>query len=90
MLLFALAVVAIVAAVDVVALVAFGAREGGSPVAALVLGTIITLAVIGCASLFRISTLRTGGAAVAHQFGATPVPEDTTDFNLRRLRNVVE
>ena len=45
---------------------------------------------IGCASLFRIASLRTGGAAVAQQLGATPVPEDTTDFNLRRLRNVVE
>jgi Zn-dependent protease with chaperone function len=27
---------------------------------------------------------------VALQFGGVPVPEDTTDFNLRRLRNVVE
>jgi Zn-dependent protease with chaperone function len=89
-LLFALAVVAIVAAVDVVALAAFGASGAGSATSAIVLGTIATLAVIGCSSLFRIASLRTGGAAVAHQFGATPVPEDTTDFNLRRLRNVVE
>ena len=54
------------------------------------LATVVTLGVIGCASLFRIASLRTGGAAVAQQLGATPVPEDTTDFNLRRLRNVVE
>jgi Zn-dependent protease with chaperone function len=89
-LLFGLAVIAIVAAVDVVALAAFGTRDGHSAAAALVLGTVGSLAVIGCASLFRIASLRTGGAAVAHQFNGTPVPEDTTDFNLRRLRNVVE
>ena len=90
MFLFGLAVVAIVAAVDVVALAAFGTRDASSAAVALVLGTVATLAVIGCASLFRIASLRTRGSAVAHQFGATPVPEDTTDFNLRRLRNVVE
>ena len=90
MFLFALAVVAIVAAVDVVALAAMGVGETGNPVAAIALGTFATLAVIGCASLFRIASLRTGGAAVAHEFNGTPVPEDTTDLNLRRLRNVVE
>ena len=81
--------IAIVAAVDVLAL-AVVAGNDGSPVAALVLGTVASVAVIGCASLFRIASLRTGGAAVAHQFNGTPVPEDTTDLNLRRLRNVVE
>jgi Zn-dependent protease with chaperone function len=71
-------------------LVAFGISDTGSAGAAIALGTVLTLAVIGCASMFRAASLRTGGSAVAHQFGATPVPEDTTDFNLRRLRNVVE
>jgi Zn-dependent protease with chaperone function len=85
-----LAVIAIVAAVDVVALAAMGIGEKGNPIVAIVLGTLASVAVIGCASLFRIASLRTGGAAVASQFGATPVPEETTDFNLRRLRNVVE
>src|SRR5213075_96138 len=88
--LFGLAVIAIVASVDVVALAAFGTGDHGSAVGALVLGTLASLAVIGCASLFRIASLRTGGAAVAHEMNATPVPEDTTDLNLRRLRNVVE
>ena len=73
-----------------VLLIAVGATEGGNVIGALVLGTLLTLAVIGCSSLFRMASLRTGGAAVAHELGATPVPEDTTDFNLRRLRNVVE
>ena len=91
MILFALAVFAIVAAVDLVVLVALGGSgEGEISVGALIFASIVTLAIIGCASVFRTASLRTGGAAVAHQFGGTPVAEDTTDFNLRRLRNVVE
>src|SRR5690606_28985010 len=39
---------------------------------------------------YRIATLRGGGDAVALQLGGVPVAEDTSDFNLRRLRNVVE
>jgi Zn-dependent protease with chaperone function len=66
--LFGLAVVAIVAAVDV-SRCSPSAPRSGSAAGALVLGTIASLAVIGCASLFRIASLRTGGAAVAHQFG---------------------
>jgi Zn-dependent protease with chaperone function len=83
-LLFALAVLGIVLAVDaVVYLVA-----GGSM---LVVSTVATLAIIGLGSLYRIASLRGGGGdAVAVQQGGVPVPEDTTDFNLRRLRNVVE
>jgi Zn-dependent protease with chaperone function len=87
--LFVLAVCAIVAAVDVLALGVM-ATQHGNPLVAIVLGTVGSVAVVGCASLFRIASLRTGGAAVAHGFNATPVPEDTTDLNLRRLRNVVE
>ncbi|KFN43517.1 M48 family metallopeptidase [Arenimonas oryziterrae] len=95
MVLFALAVLLIVGAVDLVLLVVLGlGREedggGGSLLAGLVVSTVMTLAVIGCATLFRIASLRKGGSAVASEFGGTPVPENTTDFNLRRLRNVVE
>ena len=91
--LFSLAVLAVVAAVDVVLMLAFGGfdtTDGASPFGALVLSTILTLGIIGGASLFRTASLRSGGAAVSRQMGATPVSEDTTDFNLRRLRNVVE
>src|SRR3546814_918246 len=56
----------------------------------LVFTTLVTLAVIGGASMFGIASLRGGGEAVALQFGGTPVPEDTTDRYLQRLRNVVE
>ncbi len=85
LLLFALAVAGIVAAADLLAVFAFGAGSGG-----LVFVTVATLAIIGLGSLYRIATLRGGGEAVALQLGGVPVAEDTTDFNLRRLRNVVE
>ncbi len=92
--LFAIAVLATVAAVDLVLMLAFGGlgrgASGGSTLGALFASTLVTLAVIGCASLYRTASLRTGGSAVANQLGAVLVPEDTTDFNLRRLRNVVE
>jgi Zn-dependent protease with chaperone function len=81
--LFALAVAGIVAAVDAVVFVAAGPRP-------VVAATLLTLAVIGLSSLYRIASLRGGGDQVALQLGGVPVPEDTTDFNLRRLRNVVE
>ena len=84
-LLFALAVVGIVVAIDAVVLLAYGARP-----AALTAATLLTLAVIGLGSLYRMATLRAGGAAVALQFGGVPVPEDARDPHLRRLRNVVE
>ncbi|QSX78454.1 M48 family metallopeptidase [Agrilutibacter solisilvae] len=93
LLLFVLAVLGIVLAVDLVALVAVGAFGDGDPataVGALVFFTLATLAVIGLGSLYRIASLRGGGDAVALQLGATAVPEHATDFNLRRLRNVVE
>ena len=90
-LLFAMAVFGIVVAVDLVLLVALGGLgDGANPFPILVISTLGVLAVIGCATLFRVSSLRTGGAAVAQQLGATPVPENTTDYHLRRLRNVVE
>ena len=90
--LFALAVLGIVFAVDFASWIVFsgaGRREGGSG-ALLVFTTFATLAIIGLGSLYRIASLRGGGEPVALQFGGVPVPEDTSDFNLRRLRNIVE
>jgi Zn-dependent protease with chaperone function len=90
-LLFLLAVLAIVGAIDGVLVIVFsGFGEGHDPTGPLVLATVLTIAVIGFASLFRMASLRKGGSAVAHELGATPVPESTTDPQLRRLRNVVE
>jgi Zn-dependent protease with chaperone function len=90
--LFALAVIGMVLAVDFAVWVAFGGggAEPGGAGALLAFTTFATLAIIGLGSLYRIASLRGGGEPVALQFGGVPVPEDTTDFNLRRLRNVVE
>ena len=82
--LFALAVATIVLAVDAVAWIA--TRSTG----ALAFFSLATLATIGCGSLYRIASLRGGGEPVALQLGGAPVPENTTDSNLRRLRNIVE
>ncbi|MGY1408616.1 M48 family metallopeptidase [Luteimonas sp. A611] len=84
-LLFALAVVGIVVAVDLGVLLVFGADP-----ALLAMSTLLALGVVGVGSLYRVASLRGGGEAVAQQMGGVPVPEDTTDLHLRRLRNVVE
>src|SRR5690606_28043794 len=83
--LFALAVAGIVIA----ACLAMALFVGPDP-GALVGTAVITGGIIGLASLYRISSLGSGGAAVAMQVGGVPVPEDTADPQLRRLRNVVE
>ena len=92
--LFALAVLGIVLAVDFAAYLAYGGggsdKEPGEVVALLVFSTLVTVGIIGLGSLYRIATLRGGGEPVALQMGGVPVPENTTDTQLRRLRNVVE
>ena len=82
--LFALAVVAIVLAVDGVVWVATQSPR------MLLFATVASVAVIAIGSLYRIASLGDGGEAVAQQMGGTPVPENTTEPGLRRLRNVVE
>ncbi len=91
--LFALAVIGIVLAVDIATYIAFGGmhrEDGGQSGGLLVFTTLGTIAVIGLGSLYRMASLRGGGEPVALQMGGVPVPEDTSDFNLRRFRNVVE
>ncbi|MBK7012076.1 MAG: M48 family metallopeptidase [Xanthomonadales bacterium] len=94
--LFTIAVICIVAAVDFIVLLALGIgreeRRGAAGVAggAILATSLGVIAVIGLATLYRISTLRGGGSAVARQLGATPIAVDTTDFAYRRLRNVIE
>ena len=91
-LLFALAVAGIVFAVDFAAWLVFASRdaEPGETGAMLVFTTVLTVAIIGLGSLYRMATLRGGGESVALQMGGVAVPEHSNDFNLRRLRNVVE
>jgi hypothetical protein len=92
-LLFALAVIVIVATVNVIVLFAFGALTRGqdaSRIAGIVIVTsLATAGAIGLATLYRMATLRGGGGRVARELGGDHVPHDTTDPQLRRLRNVV-
>jgi Zn-dependent protease with chaperone function len=90
--LYALAVIAVVAAVDAVLGVAYlwATEELRVPRALYVLGAIGTLAVILAASLVHIFRLRSGGEAIARMVGARRVAPDTRDPLERRLVNVVE
>ncbi|MEO6800752.1 MAG: M48 family metallopeptidase [Rhodanobacter sp.] len=93
--LFVLAVIAIVVAIDAVVWLAMGHRPvAGEPAASnlplLFSSSVIVLAGIAFSSLFRIMSLSGGGKTVAESVGAVPVPPDTADPALRRLRNVIE
>jgi len=100
--LFALAVVCIVLAIDAVVLVALvqgmddaarAAAEGsllGPHLGPLLATSVLTLAVIVIASLVKIGKLRGGGGVVARELGGTLVSMDTRNARHRRLRNVVE
>lgn len=89
--LFVMAVLGIVLAVDLAVLALFGWNSApGEKAKLLVAVTVITSMVIGLGSLYRMASLRGGGETVALQMGGIEVPRDTTDLSLRRLRNVVE
>jgi Zn-dependent protease with chaperone function len=91
--LFVVAVVAIVATIDLVVLLLFdGLSQPVETMVTMLLATsALVVALIGLSSLFRMLRLRSGGGGhVARSLGAKPVPADTTDPQLRRLRNVVE
>jgi Zn-dependent protease with chaperone function len=90
-LLFSLAVVAVVTAVDAVlgALYAWSYGEP-APVGVYLAGAAATAALIGLVSLFNVVRLAEGGPAVARMVGARRVAPDTADPLERRLRNVVE
>lgn len=83
--LFALAVAGIVLAVDLAVALVWGADPR-----TLAFTTLVTVAIIGLGSLYRMASLREGGDTVARQMGGTLVPDATQDPSLRRLRNVVE
>lgn len=87
--LFALAVMALVAATNVVILIGFGVPPETRGIAILGI-SVATLAVIGLSSLYRTASLRGGGSAVALQLGAIPALPGSGDFTYQRLRNVVE
>jgi Zn-dependent protease with chaperone function len=94
--LFVLAVVAVVAAVNVAVVVIFLASEGGELADALLRPRVLagvslaTLLVIFAGSVYKTSSLRAGGPAVAQLLGGRPIDPNTADAAQRRLLNVVE
>jgi Zn-dependent protease with chaperone function len=100
---FILAVLAIVAAMDLIILLVAGVSsiesEGVPQLSAqtfadnlplLTGGAVATLLLISLASLFKITSLRAGGGKVARELGGNLVESAPRDARLRRLRNVVE
>jgi len=80
---FVVAVFLIVIAIDLVVIIGVGhGRASGSGIAVL---SLLVVGVIASGSMYRIATLRGGGAAVAAQLGAREVPNDTGDFAYRRV-----
>ncbi|MEX0735241.1 MAG: M48 family metallopeptidase [Steroidobacteraceae bacterium] len=101
--LFILAVVAIVIAIDLVVVIAVAilSLEDSGLLAAqdtslahypvvVVVTSIAVLGTIGISSVVRTASLSAGGSKVAEQVGGTRVSADTTDPLRRRLLNVVE
>ena len=92
--LFMLAVVAIVATVDAVVWIVMGrhglTHTGWASRRLLPLTTVGILLVIGGCAMYRIMSLSNGGKTVAEGMGGVPVPPDTSDPQLRLLRNVIE
>ncbi|HET7809305.1 MAG TPA: M48 family metalloprotease [Steroidobacteraceae bacterium] len=88
---FLVSVALVVVAIDAVVLVLFGAAEpNSSPASALVFTTIVVLAIVCGASLFKTLSLRAGGGVVARSLGGVRIERSTRDPALRRLHNVVE
>lgn len=91
--LFVLAVLGIVAVLDLAAWFGFGLsrQPAETAVGTLVVISLGAMLLIGGASWFRMLSLRNGGGGkIARSLGGVYVDEDTTDPQLRRLRNVVE
>ena len=101
--LFALAVLVVVAAVNAVVFFVFasaeGSRTGYTPTlgewmsahpGTLLATTLVVVGIIGLASLYKTLVLGGGGGVVARSLGGVRVSPDTTDPQQRRLLNVVE
>ena len=102
-LLFAIAVLAVISAVNLVVFFVLSTAESNErgyvvplsdylfahPGAAL-LTTLVVAAIIGLASLYKTVVLGGGGGVVARSLGGVRISADTTDPQQRRLLNVVE
>ncbi|MCB1149271.1 MAG: M48 family metallopeptidase [Chlamydiia bacterium] len=57
----------------------------------LIFSTLFTLCVVGASSLYKIAQLKSGGGAyVAEQVGGRRISTDTTNYDERKVLNVVE
>ena len=106
MLLFGLAVIGIVVAVNIAAILLFdntrlvmrvvetrgiaGLLGRSDTLNIIVSATAFALGTIGFGSMYRVFSLREGGEEIARQMGGIAVPENTSDYHLLRLRRVVE
>ncbi|OLT46696.1 peptidase M48 [Saccharomonospora sp. CUA-673] len=91
--LFIVAVIAVIAVVNVAVVFFTGLHQQPAEtlIGALLMSSTVMLLIIGGTSIVRTLMLRRhGGGKVARSMGAVPVPQDTGDPDLRRLRNVVE
>ncbi|MEO6885603.1 MAG: M48 family metallopeptidase [Jatrophihabitantaceae bacterium] len=88
--LFVLAVVAMVAVIDLVVLLLTRSQPGGSVVGWLITATAAMLLIIGGGTLTKTIALRAGGSAVALSVGAVAIDPTTSDPALKRFVNIVE
>jgi Zn-dependent protease with chaperone function len=93
--LFVMAVAAIIAGINLAVALSLGLMDTGWGALGRHTGLMMSVSLaalflIGGATAFRMASLRSGGSAVARAMGAAPVMPDTSDPQLRRLRNVVE
>lgn len=88
---FGIAVAAIITAIYFVFAIVFQGHRGTlwNPEVLLYV-TAGTLFIIGLGSLYKTVQLRKGGAALAERLGGSLVPPNTNDPDLKKLRNVVE
>ena len=89
---FLISVLLVAVAIAAVVFSVMGAsgKPPDAAVGAATLAAILTLLVIGGASLFKTLSLRGGGGVVARSLGGTRVERGSRDLSLRRLHNVVE
>ena len=100
--LFVIAVIAVVFAIDLVVAAILATTQTGSPVnlahlplegrnLGILLGSSLgTLGLIGISSLVKVASLSAGGGKVARSLGGTLVTPDVQDPLRQRLHNVVE
>jgi len=88
--LFILAVIAIVAAINLVLWLVLRNEPDSSVYGWMITVSIISLLVITGGTVSKTLSLRAGGAVVAQQVGAVAIDPTTTDPQLRRFVNIVE